>query len=616
MRKFKFLLLTAAIALVAACGGGSDNSIVAPGGGGPGGPATVASLTLLTSSPQIPSDGSANATITALVRDNNNNVMKDVPVTFTANSGSLVVAQPATTDDNGLLTASLGTAGDPTNRSITVNALAGTGTQANVTVNVIGTAITITGPASLPLGASGSYTILVANAGGAGIANRSVSISSARANGIAPQTQLTTDAQGKAAFTLAANNSGDDTITVTALGIQATQAVAVSSDTFTFTAPAANTEVALGANVVVTTNWKQNNAAVANQPITFSATRGTVSAATVNTDASGNASITMNADNAGPAVVTATNATGTSVQLNIEFVAITPTSLELQATPFTVATNDQSTITAIVRDAAGNLVKNKAVAFVLNDTTGGALSVAQATTNSQGRAQTFYNASATTSAVGGVHVNATVQGFPAVTDQVDLTVAQRAVFISLGTGNTIEEPNQSQYKKEWAIQVTDAQGNGVDLVNVSVSVLSERYWDGTRAWNGKVWVTNALPPGCVDEDIVNRNGVLDPGEDVNGNGRLEAGNRVTAVARVGGGSTVTTDSNGFALVDIYYAQDLAYWLQVTLEAKATVQGTEFRKAATFVLEGLAADFSSETVAPPGLTSPFGVDGNCATPPPQ
>ena len=43
----------------------------------------------------------------------------------------------------------------------------------------------------------------------------------------------------------------------------------------------------------------------------------------------------------------------------------------LQADPFTVPTNDQSAITAIVRDINGNLVKNQTVSFVLTDSTNG-----------------------------------------------------------------------------------------------------------------------------------------------------------------------------------------------------------------------------------------------------
>jgi hypothetical protein len=615
MHKLRMFWLAAAALVLAACGGGGDNSIV---GAGPGAGPAVGTLTLLTSSPQIPSDGTAAATITALVRDANNNVMPNVAVTFQSNSGALTLPQSAKTDQNGVLAATLNTAGDPTNRPITVTALAGAATQATVTVNVIGTALTITGPTSLPLGSKGNYSVLLTSAGGTGIGGRVIAVTSAKANGLSA-TQLTTDAQGRAAFTLSATNGGNDTLTATALGISTTQAVSVSADVFKFTTPAAKTEVSLGSNVVVTVQWQQNGAGVANQAITFSTTRGTLSAGSVNTDGTGSASVTASANNAGPAVVTATNSSGTSVQLQIEFVATTPTSLDLQAEPFTLATNGQSTITAVIRDAAGNLVKNKTINFVLTDTTGGSLSVAQSVTDSQGRAQTFYNASNSTSPVDGVRIDATVQGLPAVTDFVALTVAQRQVFISLGTGNTILTPNTTQYQDPWVIQMTDAQGNGVDLVNLTVSVLSERYWDGTRAWNGSIWETapglEALPPlGCPDEDI-NRNGVLDPGEDLNGNRRIEAGNIATVSAHTIGGSTVTTDNNGFAFVDVFYPKQFAYWLEVTLEARASVQGTEFSKRATFLLPGAALDFNDSKNAPPGLTSPFGTDGICATPPP-
>ena len=120
MRKLSLLLLTIA-AFLTACGS-SDDTL--SGGLGPGGQpvAAIGSLTLLTSSPQIPSDGANDATITALVRDSNNNVMESVPVVFTADSGSLVVTQPAITDPAGQLTATLSTAGNTTNRTITVTA--------------------------------------------------------------------------------------------------------------------------------------------------------------------------------------------------------------------------------------------------------------------------------------------------------------------------------------------------------------------------------------------------------------------------------------------------------------------------------------------------------------
>jgi hypothetical protein len=420
---------------------------------------------------------------------------------------------------------------------------------------------------------------------------------------------------------LTANNNGVDTLTASALGIQSTISVNVSADAFVFSAPAANTEVALGTPVAVTVNWKKNNAAVANSPITFSTTRGTLNAGSANTNASGDASVTVTATNAGPGVITATNTDGTSVQLNIEFVAITPAALDLQASPFTIPANGQSALTATVRDAAGNFVKNQTVNFVLTDVTSGSLSVAQAVTNSQGQAKTFYNASNATSAANGVRVDATVQG-TAVTDFVQLTVAQRQVFISFGTGNQIEEPNQAQYRTQWAVQVTDSQGNGVSGSDVQLSILTRRYWEGKRAFIAgppAAWATRpgieALPAaGCPDEDV-NHNGVLDTGEDLNGNNKIEAGNILTVVPDVGTANTATTDKNGFALFWVYYPQAYAYWLEVALTAKLTVQGTEFSETTVFVPDGSATDFTSQTNTPPGVVSPFGTDGNCATPPP-
>ena len=330
MQTLKHWLLTAATLALCACSGSGDNTIT-KGPGSSTGAGSAATLTLLTSSPQMPSDGSASATITALVKDASNNVLEGQSVQFMSSSGALAVSQPATTDANGLLKATLSTAGDPTNRTITINGTSGAATS-TVTVDVVGTVLTLNGPTALPTGSTGKYNVVLTSAGGAGIANKAVTIASSKANGIS-QTPIYTDTTGSASFTLTANNNGVDTLSASALGIQTAVSVNVSADAFAFTAPAQNTEVALGAPLTVTVNWKKNNAPVANSPVTFSTTRGTLSAASANTNASGDATVTVSATNAGPGVVTATNTDGTSIQLDIEFVAITPASLDLQASP-------------------------------------------------------------------------------------------------------------------------------------------------------------------------------------------------------------------------------------------------------------------------------------------
>jgi hypothetical protein len=215
-----------------------------------------------------------------------------------------------------------------------------------------------------------------------------------------------------------------------------------------------------------------------------------------------------------------------------------------------------------------------------------------------------YRAGASTSAQNGVTITGTVTeaGVP-ITDSVQLTVARRELFISIGTGNSIEEPNPAQYRIQFVIQVTDANGNGVANANVNVSIVSIRYYKGRRAFANASWANylGGAPIICSDEDA-NRNGVLDTGEDFNGSGRLEAGNIALVTP-----NAVQTNASGFAIVDVLYPQEYAYWLEVTLEARAGVAGTETARASSFLVPGSTADFSSQNVGPPGPTSPFGVN---------
>ncbi|MGH8253231.1 MAG: hypothetical protein ACRES2_04270, partial [Steroidobacteraceae bacterium] len=246
-----------------------------------------------------------------------------------------------------------------------------------------------------------------------------------------------------------------------------------------------------------------------------------------------------------------------------------------------------------------------------------------------------YNSGSTTSAANGVHVTATVQT-TAIAKTVDLTVARQQVFISIGTGNEIKEPNVAQYQVSYIVQVTDAGGAGVANVPLSMSVLSQRYFKGVRAVAGSVWATcytipndeancviglvpdSTVSAGCADEDF-NRNGILDVGENQNGNNpatissqnptgvpTLEAGNIALVTP-----ASPTTDANGFVLVDVFYPQEYAYYLQVTLQAQATVQGTAFSASSTFLLAGSATDFNSTASAPPGIVSPFGRSNTCS-----
>ena len=600
MRKFlsRAFVVAGMLAMVA-CGGGGDSKFETPGTGGggtnppPSGP-TVASINVLASSPTILSASTTPLDISAYVKDANNAVISGASVTFSATSGQLVVTQ-GTTDASGLAKATLAPGGDPTNRTITVTATSGT-VSGTVAVNVTGTQLSLQGPTGMVLGQTAAFSIRLLDSAGAGIGNQAVTVASARSNTLSAAS-VTTDSSGNATFNLTIANPSSDTITVKSLGITTTANVAVNSDSFSFTTPAANTEIALNAVQTVTVRWLSGGSAVVGQPVSFATTRGTVSAPSVNTDGTGSATVTVSSANSGGAQVTASGSGGATAQLPIEFVATTAASIDVQPSLFTMAPNQQSTLTATVRDANNNLVKNKVVSFSLADVTGGTLNTASAITDSQGRAQSTYKAGPTTSAADGVHVTATVQG-TAISDTINLTVAQAQLFIAIGTGNEIEVPNNTQYSIPYIVQVTDANGNGVPNVPLALKVLSTKYIKGVRALAPPFATPTA--PLCNDEDV-NHNGVLDPGEDFNTSGRIEAGNIVTVTA-----DAAATDASGFAKIHLVYPKAYAFWLWVQLDVRASVTGTEFVRSATILLPGTTTDFGGPGAAP-GMTSPFGVN---------
>ena len=199
---------------------------------------------------------------------------------------------------------------------------------------------------------------------------------------------------------------------------------------------------------------------------------------------------------------------------------------------------------------------------------------------------------------------------------------QQALYIALGTGNkvlTLGSP-PTQYQQDWVIYVTDANGVAVPNVSLTVKVLPLAYRKGSLAWNGTVWdysldgtggsVLANEPAGsyveCANEDT-DYSGVYSVAKDFNGNGKLDPGN-VIAVSP----GTITTDSTGRATVSVIYAESYAPWVKVKLQVAAVVSGTESSNAATFVVVGAAADFSSQTSPPAGVVSPFG-ERACTSP---
>lgn len=607
------------------------------GGGGPTGVATASSLTLLASSPQLGSSGSTSLTITAIVKDGNNNLMADIPVAFSANSGALAVTQ-SVTDAAGRATATLSPGGDYTNRTIAVSATTG-GLSQTVNVAVAGTSLAIGGENSATLGGEAVLTIALRDSDSNPISSRAVVVTSALGNPLSASS-LTTNSSGQVQVTMTANVSGDETIVASAQGTSATHAIAISGDEFLITAPAAEPPVPISTCTPITVSWKQNGVAVSGSPVNFSTTRGAlysntgcdVPATTAVTNGSGIATLYIWSDNAGPGLLSAFVASGPSTSRNVNFVATMPASINLQATPTTIGPNagsqinqQQSTITATVRDSNNNLVAGKLIRFSIEkDNSGGQLTTATATTNLQGRASTTYISSSTTTAKDGVIIRAEVDENASISTTVSLTVAQSALFVRIGTGNVITTPTSTSYAMPYTVIVTDASGNAAPGVNVNLSVNSVLFTKGGYVYNGDVWVPTAfeiaslnpilynatagdpysLANVCQSEDI-DGDGVYREDYDLNEDGQLTPGNIASVPA------VVTTGPNGMVEFTIAYPRQYGNWVQVRLTAATTVAGTEASDRAIFWLPVAANDLTNENIMPPGSPSPFGmVTGDC------
>ncbi len=610
MNLLKYVTGVALAMTLSACGGGGGSSGSSPTQ--PVVPVTEvpASIEVLASANALPSAGSG-VVITAFVKNSANVGLAAQKVTFTASSGGLQSAS-VVTDSAGAATAKLIVGSDKSIRDIKVTVTAGT-ISGNVTVTLTGTRVSISGTGSLQSGgAASSFTVNAVDSSNNPILGAQISVSSALGNAISA-TPLTTGATGSATFLYTPNKSGSDTLTVSGLGSSASAAIVVSAIDLVALSPASNTSIATGASQTISVRYRLSGAGVAGQTVSFSTTRGTFTSGTATTDVNGEASASLVSSTAGPAVIVAQISGVGSVNLPVQFVATTPTSIVVQANPGSVlpnasGTTNQSTIEAVVRDASGNAVANRQVNFTaLLDLSNGSISPGIATTDANGRAQVQFIPGASSTQANGVIIQAQVAS-TSISSTTSVTVNGKALFITIGFGNTISNLDETTYSKPFTVYVTDANGVAVGNQVLSLSAIPEIYYKGFLVFN-KTWKYSGDAPTavCANEDR-NLNGILDAGEDTNGNGQLTPGNVVVTAP-----GNVTTDASGRASFNLQYGEQYAPWATVRITARASVAGTESRQSIFFNLSGVASDFSDENVPPAGVRSPFGKSALCTDP---
>lgn len=644
MRIMKGIAALFAGIVLSACGGGGGEAGALPfGGDGPPPPSgsQAQAVQVVSSSNQLGTGGTP-VTITAIVTGSGNAALASAPVSFSTSSG-IVSSASATTDASGVATATLSTGGDKSNRVATVTVTSGTATG-TIDVDVSGTRIAASGPATLQFGSTAPLSIKLTDSSGAPVPNTAIAVTSSLSNGLSA-TSVTTDALGNAALTYTATNAGSDSVQFSGVGATASSTIAISGENFTILTPSSNQTIAIGSPQTLSAQYLINGQpAVGPYAIRFASTSGTVApvgALTGLTLTNGVASATVTASFAGPATLQATlvnTSTGAVIAqalLPVQFVATVPAAIVVQITPSSIgpnvggSTSQQAQVRATVTDSNNNPVQSVTVNFSKDaDPSGGTLSQASAVTDTNGQATVQYTSGALPSSSRGVILRATVPGSsssPSISDTEPMTVNQSALFIALGTGNVISNFNETTYQKIWTVYVTDSSGAAVPNQLVTISVLPTRYRKGSFTLAGDdyvsgPWAGGLNPDGsmvagsfftCLNEDTT-YDGIVTPAKDVNGNGRLEPGN-VISVNSGPAVTTVTTDANGFALLNLRYAESYAFWVEVTLRASATVQGTESSNQATFFAVGLKSDYTKGGGPPAGLVSPFGERPSCTDP---
>jgi Bacterial Ig-like domain (group 1) len=599
------------------------------------------SVTVLSSQPNLPSDGKTTAALTIIVKDDGNRALENATVDLsTTDAGSVIQFDSKKTGPDGTIKATLISTGK-SNRVIPIVAIVGTN-KTTFDIAVSGTSLTLSGPQAITATKSGEYTLSLRDSAGTAFPNMPVVLTSLAGNTFSPA-QVVTDSNGQAKFAVTATKGGTDTISVSSAGASGSIAITIASSQLEMTNVVSNEEVLVGQSKTVSLKLTNASGPVANQTIFVSSTRGNVvpSAGSVTTDGSGSATFTVNSPTAGISTLNVSGPGGTSANANVEFVSKTPSSISLQPSKQIISANpagsagNNSSLLATVRDATGNPVKGVRVNFSADlDPSNGLIEPGYAITDSAGLASVAFVAGASASGPNGIILKASVAGSgPVVSANSSLTVTNGGISIRIGTGNRLaEDERKIRYEAYWTALVVDSAGKPIVNAPVAIQVVPLEYYKGEWAKSPVIggdlqWGRKSGYTVCDSEDGIADlvTGIKDPtrldgvlqasAEDVNGNGRLDPGNVASSSFF---GTTNTTDSSGFADFKITYAKSYARFVKVRIDVKTQVSGSEASVSESFVLNITAED--AILSAPPGAldsagvyAGPFGKATTCTNP---
>ncbi len=228
MRNIQGVLIFVAGLLLAACGGGDKVPYCAPGTScASTGETTATSLTLQLSTASVSNSGADDVIATATAATAGGQTVSGVPVTFSVDNGATFTPGADTTDDKGLVEASVNVGADRSNRIITVVATSGSLT-ATASFAVTGATLTSTATPAVvaPSSEKNKVFFVLKDAVGAAMAGQPIDIvagAAGTANGV-------TDSNGAYTFVYTAPAApGSLQVIATAGGVEKIQDVQVQT---------------------------------------------------------------------------------------------------------------------------------------------------------------------------------------------------------------------------------------------------------------------------------------------------------------------------------------------------------------------------------------------------
>jgi len=589
------------------------------------------SLRVLSNVNSINTGGTDVANITALVTDADNNALADTAVSFSS-TGGVLQSISGSTDENGEASATLKLPQDFQNRDIVVTVSSG-GADAEVMVTALGSTLEVTGPDTLVLGDKAELVLSLIAGNGEPISNQVIEVTSSVGNTIEPAVAVT-DSDGRVSILVGSDNS-DDKIRISALNstVTATHSFEVAEDVLRFASNTDGAELPVSTTNRIVVYWSSQDAVVSGQELRFSTTAGEiVGDSTIETDATGKATVRIRSSSAGPATITVEGADeGTpKTSVDVEFVATEPSIVSIDATTTRVHATEASTLMAVVTDDNGNPVKNQTVDFTSVDLKGGQLNPASAKTNSSGVASVAFTAGANATELDDIVIEARVKGSD-MYDELSLTVVERALNVTIGTSNEINiKPLGTQYALPFIVQVADGSGTPLENATVELSIRPIRYTKGYMVlvneggfeyepeienWSAHHWAMWSYSLDCDSEDE-NGNRLLDAGEDNNNNGSLDPQDPAALAAiddedyaTISGGS-VTTDKNGSGYFEMLYPASNSLWSYVEITARAEALGAEADDSFRTSLPLPTIEITADDELPANHISPYGTELDC------